>query len=130
MDKLVAGAVKQVQRGIGKAADFLDFIPGLSAVAGLAQYFVELSLGYVDECCLGYTFYQEDESAFKSAADGVVIYAQNWKSSSPGPRSPSSAAAAARRTNAERSFAGAAGRICGCDEQLWILCCLTLYLCV
>jgi hypothetical protein len=36
-------------------------------------------LGYVDECCLGYTFYKREQGAFKSAADAVVIYAQNWK---------------------------------------------------
>ncbi len=30
-------------------------------------------------CCLGYTFYKNDQNAYKSACDGVVIYAQNWK---------------------------------------------------
>ncbi len=79
VDKLVAGAVKQIQKGIGKLGNALDFIPGMGAVTGLAQFFIELSLGYIDECCLGYTFYRKDEGAFKSAADGVVIYAQNWK---------------------------------------------------
>jgi len=28
---------------------------------------------------LGYTFLKKDQGAFRSAADGVVIYAQNWK---------------------------------------------------
>jgi uncharacterized membrane protein YphA (DoxX/SURF4 family) len=79
VDKLVSGAVKQIQRGIGKLGDALDFIPGMSAVTGLAQFFVELSLGYIDECCLGYTFYKKEQGAFKSAEDGVVIYAQNVK---------------------------------------------------
>jgi hypothetical protein len=79
VDKLVGGAVKQIQRGICKLGNILDFIPGLKSLTGLAQYFVELSLGYIDECCLGYTFYKKEQGAFKSAADGVVIYAQNWK---------------------------------------------------
>jgi hypothetical protein len=79
VDKLVSGAVKQIQRGIGKLGNALDFIPGMQQVAGLAQFFIELSLGYVDECCLGYTFHKKEQGAFKSAADGVVIYAQNWK---------------------------------------------------
>jgi hypothetical protein len=78
-DKLVSGAVRQIQRGIGKLGNALSFVPGMSSVVGLAQYFVELSLGYVDECCLGYSFYKKDQGALKSAADGVVIYAQNWK---------------------------------------------------
>lgn len=79
VDKLVGAAVHEIQKGIGKLANKLDFIPGMEAVAGLAQFFVSISLGYIDECCLGWTFYHKEQGAFKSAADGVVIYAQNWK---------------------------------------------------
>jgi len=79
VDQLVSGAVKQIQNKIGKLGDKLDFIPGMNAVTGAAQFFVSISLGYIDECCLGWTFYNKEQGAFKSAADGVVIYAQNWK---------------------------------------------------
>ncbi len=79
VDMLVSGAVKQIQRVVEKAGNALDFIPGIGAAVGLAKIFIDISLGYIDECCLGYTFYKKDQGAFKSAADGVVIYAQNWK---------------------------------------------------
>lgn len=79
VDKLISSAVKQIQGKIGKLGDKLDFIPGMGAVTGLAQFFVSISLGYIDECCLGWTFLNKNQNAFKSAADGVVIYAQNWK---------------------------------------------------
>ncbi len=79
VDKLVSGAVKQIQRGIEKLGNALDFIPGMQQITQLATFFVQLSLGYVDECCLGYTFYKKEQSAFQSACDGVVIYAQNIK---------------------------------------------------
>lgn len=79
LDKLVAGAVKEIQRGIEKVSNFLDFVPGMDKVASLAKWFVDLSLGYIDECCLGYTFYKAEQGAFQSACDGVVIYAQNIK---------------------------------------------------
>ena len=79
VDKLVAGAVKEIQRGIEKVSNFLDFVPGMDKVASLAKWFVELSLGYIDECCLGYTFYKAEQGTFQSACDGVVIYAQNIK---------------------------------------------------
>lgn len=79
VDKLVASSVKQIQRGVGKIGDALDFIPGMGVITGFAQLFVSISLGYIDECCLGYTFYKKDQSAYKSAADGVAVYAQNWK---------------------------------------------------
>lgn len=79
VDKLVTGAVKQIQKGIQKVSNFLDFVPGMDKLASLAKWFVELSLGYIDECCLGYTFYKGEQGAFQSACDGVVIYAQNIK---------------------------------------------------
>ena len=79
VDKLVTSAVKQIQNGIEKVGNALDFIPGMDAIAGLAKFFVNISLGYVDECCLGWTFYNPEQGAFQSAADAVVIYAQNWK---------------------------------------------------
>jgi len=79
IDGLVSGAVKQLQRAVGKVGDLLKFIPGMKMLASMAKFFIEISLGYVDECCLGYTFYCKDQGAFKSAADGVVIYFQNWK---------------------------------------------------
>jgi len=37
VDKLVAGAVKEIQRGIEKVSNFLDFIPGMDKVAGSCQ---------------------------------------------------------------------------------------------
>jgi len=79
VDKLVTRSVKQIQRGIDRVGNALDFIPGMKQVAGLAKFFVELSLGYIDECCLGYSFYRKDQGVFQSSCDGVVIYAQNIK---------------------------------------------------
>ncbi len=79
VDKLVTGAVKQIQNGIDKLGNKLDFIPGMGAITGVAKFFISISLGYIDECCFGWTFYNPEQGAFKSAADGVVIYAQNWK---------------------------------------------------
>jgi hypothetical protein len=79
IDKLVSAAVKQIQRGIGKITGMMSSVPGMGAVTSLAKFYVSISLGYIDECCLGYTFYKKNQSAFKSAADGVVIYSQNIK---------------------------------------------------
>jgi len=79
VDKLVTSAVKQIQKNIDKAGDKLDFIPSMNAISGAAKLFVDISLGYIDECCLEWTFYQNQQGALQSAAEGVVIYAQNWK---------------------------------------------------
>lgn len=79
VDRLVSGAVSQLQSGLQKIDNLLGGIPGVSAVVSFAQMFVRIALGYIDECCLGYTFLHKEQSAFKSAADGVVIYFQNGK---------------------------------------------------
>lgn len=79
VDKLVGGAVKQLQGVLDTAGSLLDGVPGVDAVIKVGKLFISISLGYIDECCLGYTFCKKDQNAFQSAADGVVIYAQNWK---------------------------------------------------
>ena len=79
VDRLVTGAVNQLQKGLQKIDNLLGGIPGVSVIVSFAQMFVRIALGYIDECCLGYTFLHKEQSAFKSAADGVVIYFQNWK---------------------------------------------------
>lgn len=79
VDRLVSGAVKQINGGIDIVGNILGKIPGMDSLVSFAKSFVNIALGNVDECCMAYTFYKKDQSAFKSAADGVVIYFQNWK---------------------------------------------------
>lgn len=79
VDRLVSGAVKQINGGLDIVGSVLSKIPGMDSAVSFAKSFVNIALGNVDECCLAYTFYREEQSAFKSAADGVVIYFQNWK---------------------------------------------------
>ena len=79
VDSLISGAVKQIQGMLDNAGNLLGGLPGIDWVMKIGKLFISISLGYIDECCLGYTFYKKDQNAFKSAADGVVIYAQNWK---------------------------------------------------
>lgn len=80
IDKLISGAVKQIQRILGRITDtVLGSLPGAETLKSATNFFLKISLGYIDECCLGYTFYQNEQNPYKSGCDGVVIYAQNWK---------------------------------------------------
>lgn len=78
VDKLIAGAVKQLQKVLGKVTGLLGSIGG-GTVQTVGNMFLDISLGYIDECCLGYAFYHSEQNVYKSSADGVVVYAQNWK---------------------------------------------------
>ena len=79
VDQLVSGSVKQIQNTVGKLDSLLGNIPGVSAIIGIVQLFIGIALGYIDECCLGYTFINSNQGACKSACDGVCIYFQNIK---------------------------------------------------
>ncbi len=80
IDKLVSGAVKQIQRTLGRMVDMvLGSLPMTDKLKSAVNFFLDISLGYIDECCLGYTFSKSEQNAYKSACDGVIIYAQNWK---------------------------------------------------
>lgn len=79
VDKLVSGAVRQLQKVVGQVGGLLEAIPGMEKITNLLQSFIRIALGYVDECCLGYCFVNKEKSAFQASCDGVVIYFQNAK---------------------------------------------------
>lgn len=80
IDKLISGAVRQIQQTISRLGNALDFIPGNGSVISVMNIFVGISLNYIDECCIGYTFYKKDDNPFRSGAEGILIYTQNWRS--------------------------------------------------
>ena len=79
VDRLISGSVKQIQRVFGGIGELLKFVPGVKALTQIINMFVDIILNYLDECILGYIFLNEGQNVWKSAADGVVLYAQNWK---------------------------------------------------
>lgn len=79
LDRLVSGAVRQIQRVFGGIGSLLGFIPGVKGLMNILNLFVDIILNYVDECVMAYIFLNEGQNVFKSACDGVVLYAQNWK---------------------------------------------------
>lgn len=79
LDKLVTGAVKQIQNMITRVGNIFGNIEFIQNIIKILNLFVEIVLGYVDEAVLARVFYKKEESAWKSSADGVVLYFQNWK---------------------------------------------------
>jgi len=80
LSKLIDRSVKQIQRSFDRVGGFFfGAIPGAKLVMSFVKLFIAISLKYIDECCLGWVFHNKNQGSFKSALDGVVIYAQNWK---------------------------------------------------
>lgn len=83
LDSLVHGAVRQIQRWILRIGNFFSFIPGSQYVIQIINAIMSVSLNYIDEAIMSYVFLRkstkQDETVWKSACDGVVLYAQSWK---------------------------------------------------
>lgn len=79
LDNLMRRAVYEIQKGINTIGQFLSFIPGISFITSIADMFVGLLLNYSDESVFAYVFQKGDTNVWKSSADGIVLFAQNWK---------------------------------------------------
>lgn len=83
VDKMVKAAIRQIQRWLFRIGNLFKFIPGSQYVIIVVNAMMTVSLSYVDEAIMSYIFLQKskktDESVWKSATDGVVLYAQSWK---------------------------------------------------
>lgn len=83
VDKAIHGAVKQIQRSMLRAGESFSFIPGVKNIIGIINAIMSVSLSYIDEAVVSYIILKKNEegkeTVWKSASDGVVLYAQSWK---------------------------------------------------
>ena len=76
INKLIDRAVKQLANKIRELTSGLS--PSLGALVRFGKGIIKLALKYVDECCIAWIFWNgREQSSWKSAIDGVMIYAQN-----------------------------------------------------
>ena len=79
IDRLVAGAVRQIQRVVNTIGRLIENLPGGKQIVSFINFFVEIAFGSVDDCVLGWVLYREELGAFHGACDGVVLFFQNFK---------------------------------------------------
>jgi sensor histidine kinase YesM len=83
LDVLIRGAVRQVLRIFNTIGAVLSIIPGASFIIRIFNLIIETACNYIDECILGYIFVNKrnnpELNTWKASADGIVLYAQNWK---------------------------------------------------
>lgn len=83
IDKMVHGAVKQIQSWLLRVGEFFSFVPGSKSIIGIINAVMSVSLNYIDEAVVSYIILRKnekrEETVWKSASDGVVLYAQSWK---------------------------------------------------
>lgn len=83
VDKLVYKAVKQIQKWLFRIGNYFSFVPGAKNIMAIVSRVMNISLAYIDEAVLSYIMLRKKEGAeepvWKSACDGVTMYAQGWK---------------------------------------------------
>ncbi len=83
LDSMIHAAVRQIQQRVIRIGEMFQFIPGSKNIIGIINTIMSISLNYIDEAIVSYIFVQKreerQESVWKSAVDGVVLYAQSWK---------------------------------------------------
>jgi len=79
LDQLIKGVLKAINGMLLTIANWLP-IPGIETLANFASTIIKLSLTYVDEVILGYLIHTNAKNPWQGARDGLVLYAQNYKS--------------------------------------------------
>ena len=80
-DALIAGATRQIMKWVNRAENLFSFIPGAKSVFAFLNLILSTALNYIDEAVLSFVFWHtEEKSGLKKACDGLVYYAQSWKS--------------------------------------------------
>jgi hypothetical protein len=78
VDQLVDGIVKAFVRRFVRMVDILP-IPGIDSLGKLLERVALMSTTYVDESILSRAYREREPNVWKTAHDGVILYAQAWK---------------------------------------------------
>ena len=78
IDVLVDGVVKAFTRTFSNMVGILP-IPGLDGLTSILQRIALASTTYVDEAILSRAYKDREDNVWKSAHEGVILYAQAWK---------------------------------------------------
>jgi len=77
-DRMVLGILRAITRTIARVSSWLP-IPGIDAVEKIVMTVVNFSISFIDEAIMSYAFAKKERNLWKSAKEGVVLYAQQWK---------------------------------------------------
>ena len=76
VDKVISGVLSVVHRTLIAMG---SIIPGSSGVVSFAGKILKTSLTYADEVILALSFKTRSDDPWKTSRDGMVLYAQNYK---------------------------------------------------
>ncbi len=75
----ISRSVTEINDVLTEASSLVGNVPGMKMMVSLGRAFLHLHLCYMTRACLGFTFFRGDEPLFLASAEGVAVYAINWK---------------------------------------------------
>jgi hypothetical protein len=79
IDELVQASTREVNRLVEDIAEMIP-IPGFESLAGFVERVIAMAMNFIDETVLSYSLYKHEKNVWQSAAEGIVLYAQSYKS--------------------------------------------------
>ena len=75
---LIKGIFQQIGNGIAKLGNAVGGDTG-NAIGSTISFGIQVVVGFLCDCCLGWIFYRKDQNAVKATLDGAVIFFKNGK---------------------------------------------------
>lgn len=79
IDQVVKSVIKQFNAAVFSLSGFVGMVPAFQQLVEVLRRAVALAATYIDEAIVAYLFVDDEPNKWRSARDGVVIYAKNWK---------------------------------------------------
>ena len=73
LNKMICRAIRELQM-VSKT-----LLAGAGPLVLFVNMFKKKFIGYIDECCLAYTYMRDDIGPFQGAAKGLVVYVNGWR---------------------------------------------------
>ncbi len=78
VDQLIKGVLRAIT-GLVRGVFTLLPIPGARQFISIAEAFLRIAVGFIDEVILAYTIRTNSDNVWASSRSGLVLYAQNYK---------------------------------------------------
>lgn len=72
-------SIRQLQNYFERVSDPVGDMPGMGLLVSFGKVLQHLYLRFVRFACIGYSYWCHDMTLFSAIADGVAVYAYNWR---------------------------------------------------
>jgi len=75
---IIKGIFHEIGRGITKVGEAIGGDTG-NTIGSAISSIIDVIVGYLCDCCLGWVFYRKDVKSAKATCEGAVLFFKHWK---------------------------------------------------